>query len=239
MIQERRAIIFPRADFLNAVRRYAERSGKPIPDTPPENLIFDPTQDSTLIITFPAVRGGVPVRHAFSRDDIEHALCNYCRDLKIPLPNVSKQVEKYKDGAVLTMHVGDHGLHVMIIDDVEMMRSIIKKLMARANPARIIEASNGAEALEMLRNGDAEPDVIICDLHMNTMDGMQFLKELRADRSNINNRKPVLILTGDKNEQAHELTRQMGASKVLTKPITGEELVRQINLVRGYFEMNK
>jgi len=239
MLQERRAIIFPRADFLNAIRRYAERSGKPIPDTPPENLIIDPSQDSALVITFPAVRGGVATRHNYSRDEVGQALCNYCQDLKVPLPNVSKQVEKYKDGVVLTMHVGDYGLHVMIIDDVEMMRTIIKKLLSRANPDRIIEASNGAEALEMLRNGDADPDVIICDLHMNTMDGGQFLKELRADRSNVHNRKPVLILTGDKNVDAHELTRQLGASKVVTKPITGEELIRQINLVRGYFEVNK
>lgn len=71
------------------------------------------------------------------------------------------------------------------------------------------------------------------------MDGSQFLKELRADKTNLNNRKPVLILTGDKNEQAHEITRQMGASKVLTKPISADDLIKQIMLVQGYFEAGK
>jgi two-component system, chemotaxis family, chemotaxis protein CheY len=148
-------------------------------------------------------------------------------------------VEKYKDGAALTMQLGETGLQVMVIDDQEMVRTIIRKSLTKANPSRIIEASNGKDALDLLRKGDVDPDVIICDLHMETMGGDEFLRRLRADKANRNNRKPVLILTGDKSEQVHEATRQMGASKVLTKPIAPDELIRQIMLVRGYFELNK
>lgn len=241
MILERRVIIFPRADFLDAMRRYGERNNKPMPDSPPQALHFDPAQDVALTVTFPpATRGAVETRFAFSREDVGQALTNYCRDHKVPLPkDVAKQVEKFKDGAALTMQVGKPGLHVMIIDDQEVMRSIIKKLLAKANPAQIIEASNGIQALEMLRSGEIDPDVILCDLHMEKMDGGQFLRELRADKNNLNSRKPVLILTGDKSEQAHEVTRQVGASKVLTKPIPADELIKQIMLVQGYFEVNK
>jgi CheY-like chemotaxis protein len=74
---------------------------------------------------------------------------------------------------------------------------------------------------------------------MEKMGGIDFLKALRSDKSCVNNRKPVLILTGDKSEQAHEITRQVGASKVLTKPISADDLLRQIMLVRGYFEVDK
>jgi two-component system chemotaxis response regulator CheY len=240
MIQERRVIVFPRADFLDAMRRYGERIAKQMPDAPPLSLSFDPTQDVALTVSFAAVRGGVETRYAFSREDVGQALNNYCRDHKVPLPkDVAKQVEKFKDGAALTIQLGKPGLHVMIIDDQEVMRSIIKKLLVKANPAQISEARNGVEALEMLRSGDVDPDVILCDLHMEKMDGSQFLRELRADKANVNSRKPVLILTGDKNEQAHEVTRQMGASRVLTKPIPADELIRQIMLVQGYFEANK
>ena len=91
----------------------------------------------------------------------------------------------------------------------------------------------------MLRSGDVDPDVIICDLHMDNMNGIEFLRTLRADKGNLNSRKPVLILTGDKSEQAHEITRQVGASKVLTKPIGPDELIRQLNLVQGYFETGR
>lgn len=241
MIQERRVIVFPRADFLDAMRRYGERIGKAMPDAPPLALSFDPAQDVALTVTFaPERRGGVETRYAFAREDVGQALTSYCRDHKVPLPkNVAKQVEKFKDGAAITIQLGKPGLHIMIIDDQEVMRNIIKKLLTKANPAQITEAKNGVEALEMLRSGEVDPDVILCDLHMEKMDGSQFLRELRADKANLNRRKPVLILTGDKNEQAHEVTRQMGASKVLTKPISAEDLIKQIMLVQGYFEAAK
>ncbi|CDK99922.1 conserved protein of unknown function, containing signal transduction response regulator, receiver domain [Magnetospirillum gryphiswaldense MSR-1 v2] len=240
MILERRVLVFPRADFLDAMRRYGERTGKAMPDVPPMAISFDPAQDVALTVTFAATRGGVETRFAFSREDVGQSLTDHCRAHKVPLPkDVSKQVEKFKDGAALSMQIGSPGMHVMIIDDQEVMRNIIKKLLSKANPAQITEATDGAQALEMLRSGEVDPDVILCDLHMEKMDGSQFLKELRADKTNLNNRKPVLILTGDKNEQAHEITRQMGASKVLTKPISADDLIKQIMLVQGYFEAGK
>jgi CheY-like chemotaxis protein len=241
MILERRVIVFPRADFLDAMRRYGERIGKNMPDTAPQNLAFDPAQDIALVIRFaPAFTGGETKDFAFSRDDVGQALQAYCRDHKVPLPrSAAKNLEKFKDGAALMMQMGNVGLHVMIIDDQEVMRSIIKKLLAKANPTQITEANDGMTALDMLRSGDVDPDVIICDLHMDKMDGVEFLRTLRAEKANLNSRKPVLILTGDKTEQAHEITRQVGASKVLTKPISAEDLIKQINLVRGHFEAAK
>ncbi len=240
MIQERRVIIFPRADFLDAMRRYGEVVGKPMPHNPPELFHYDPAQDVALLIKFPVGDGSPGGEFMFSRDDVGSALQAYCKDHKIPLPeDASKNLDKYKDGAALVMQRGSAGLSVMIIDDQEVMRSIIKKLLTKAAPAAVYEASNGKTALEMLKSGDYDPDVIICDLHMDGMDGTEFLRELRADKTNVNNRKPVLILTGDKSEQAKDLTRQVGASKVLTKPISAEDLIRQIMLVRGYFETDK
>jgi two-component system, chemotaxis family, chemotaxis protein CheY len=239
MILERRAVVFPRADFLDAMRRFAERSGKVLPDAPPDHIQFDPSQDVALAITFPAARGGVATRFAFSREEVGHALVAHCRDHKVPLPKSAvKLVEKYKDGAALSMQMGEAHLQVMVIDDQEVVRAIVRKSLTKINP-KIIEARNGKEALELLRGEDVEPDVILCDLHMETMGGVEFLRQLRADKANRNNRKPVLILTGDKNEKAHDGVREAGASKVLTKPIPPDELIRQIMLARGYFEMNK
>ncbi|MEW5727477.1 MAG: response regulator [Pseudomonadota bacterium] len=241
MILERRVIVFPRADFLDAMRRYGERIGKAMPDTPPENMAFDPAQDISLVIRFaPALAGGERKDFTFSREDVGAGLLTYLREHKVPLPKTAeKKIEKFKDGAAVTLQMGEPGLHVMIIDDQETMRSIIKKLLAKADPAQVTEANDGATALEMLRSGEVDPDVIICDLHMEKMDGIEFLRALRHDKANLNSRKPVLILTGDKSERAHEITRQVGASKVLTKPCTAEELIRQVMLVRGYFEAAK
>lgn len=241
VILERRVIVFPRADFLDAMRRFGERMGRQVPDTPPENFLFDPAQDVALSVTFPAGnRTGVATRVTFSCEEVGQALTQYCRDHKVPLPRAAnKLVEKYKDGAALTMQVGDPGLHVMVVDDQEMVRAIIRKSLSKANLSKFTEARNGKEALEILHQGDVEPDVILCDLHMDTMGGAEFLRQLRADRSNRSCRKPVLILTGERDERTLEAARAHGASKVLAKPIPPDELVRQIMLARGYFELNR
>ncbi|OAN46609.1 hypothetical protein A6A04_05715 [Paramagnetospirillum marisnigri] len=238
MILERRVIVFPRADFLDAMRRYGERIGKNLPNTAPDQLNFDPAQDISLTIRFPAVfAGGSAKDFIFSREDVGQALTLYCREHRVPLPKgATKQIEKFKDGAALSMLIGGSGMHILIIDDQEVMRSIIKKLLTKANPSQVSEANDGLKALDMLRSGECEPDIIICDLHMEHMGGIEFLRTLRSDKANVNSRKPVLILTSDKSEEAHEITRQVGASKVLTKPISADDLIRQINLVRGHFE---
>jgi len=190
--------------------------------------------------TYPAAnRSSSPVRMTFSREEVGQGLTQYCREHKVPLPrNAAKLVEKYKDGAALTIQLGEPGLHVMVVDDQEVARAIIKKSLARARPSQVFEAANGKEALELLSQAEVEPDVIICDLHMGTMGGAEFLRQLRADKANRNSRKPVLILTSDKNEHTLEAARQLGASKVLAKPIAPDELVRQLMLARGYFELN-
>lgn len=241
MILERRVIVFPRADFLDAMRRFGERTDKLMPDTPPENMQFEPSQDVALAVTFPGHnRSAVPTRVTFSCEEVGQALTQYCRDHKVPLPrSANKLVEKYKDGAALTMQVGDTGLHVMVVDDQEMVRTIVKKSLAKAHLSKFYEARNGKEALELLHQSDVEPDVILCDLHMDTMGGDEFLRQLRSDRSNRSCRKPVLILTAEKDERVLDAVRHHGASKVLTKPIAPDELIRQIMLARGYFELNR
>lgn len=223
------------------MRRFGERTDKIMPDTPPENFQFEPAQDVALAVSFPANRrGGVATRVTFSCEEVGQALTQYCRDHKVPLPRTaSKLVEKYKDGAALTMQMGEPGLHVMVVDDQEVVRAIVRKSLAKAHLSKFFEARNGREALDMLRQGEAEPDVILCDLHMDTMGGEEFLRQLRADRGNRNCRKPVLILTSEKDERTLDAVRNLGASKVLPKPIAPDELIRQIMLARGYFELNR
>lgn len=241
MILERRVIVFPRAEFLDAMRRYGERVDKHMPDTPPDNFQFEPSQDIALAVTFPgASRSAVPMRFTFSCEDVGLALTQYCRDHAVPLPrSAGKLVEKYKDGAALTMQMGQAGLHVLVIDDQEVVRAIIRKSLAKVHLSKFTEARDGKEALEILHQSDIEPDVILCDLHMAPMGGEDFLRQLRGDRSSRNCRKPVLILTGEKDEKTLEAVRRHGASKILPKPIPPDELIRQIMLARGYFELNR
>ncbi len=126
-------------------------------------------------------------------------------------------------------------LHVLIIDDQKTMRSIVRGLLHKIGIKDIAEAEDGEEALDHLQDRHARfPDVIICDLHMDKMDGLQFCNFIRRNEKLRNSGVPILMLTGDRDKFLHEVSRQVGAMSVLTKPITAEELKNKITEAVGY-----
>lgn len=137
-------------------------------------------------------------------------------------------------GAEVT-DVSPNPLRVLVIDDHRSMRSIIKSLLHKIGIEDAAEAENGKVALEYLRAPDVEfPDVIICDLHMDEMDGMQFCNIVRNDKNLRNHGVPILMLTGDSDKMLHEVSKQVGAMSVLTKPVSSEILGKHIEKAVGY-----
>ncbi len=125
--------------------------------------------------------------------------------------------------------------HVLIIDDQKTMRSIVRGLLHKIGIRNIAEAGGGEEALVQLRDPHAKfPDVIICDLHMDKMDGLEFCNFIRRNEKLRNSGVPVLMLTGDQDRLMHEVARQVGAMSVLTKPVTAQELKIEITEAVGY-----
>ncbi len=124
-------------------------------------------------------------------------------------------------------------LTVMIIDDQKAMRSILRQLLNDAGIYDIIEGENGENALDVLgKAGDARPDVIVCDLHMDRMDGMEFVNRLRRNKDIT----PVLMLTGDTDRLMRDVSLQIGVAKFLNKPISSADLFKEICAAVGYQE---
>lgn len=131
--------------------------------------------------------------------------------------------------------VSHNPLRVLVIDDHRSMRSIIRNLLHKVGIENIAEAENGKVALAYLRAPDIEfPDVVICDLHMDEMDGMQFCNSVRSDKNLRNHHVPILMLTGDLDKLLHEVSKQVGAMEVLIKPVTAEVLGKHIEKAVGY-----
>jgi CheY-like chemotaxis protein len=130
-------------------------------------------------------------------------------------------------------HAND--IRVLVIDDHKTMREIVRRLLAQIGIEQVSDAENGEAALALLRTAGFEPpDVIICDLHMDKMDGMQFCTKLRHDDNPDRRATPVIILTGEQDTLVHEVTEQVGATVVLTKPISADDLKKQIEAAVGY-----
>ena len=126
-------------------------------------------------------------------------------------------------------------LRVLVVDDQATMRSIVRRLLLQVGIDNIDEAANGEEAIAKLRNPRAkDPDVIVSDLHMDGLDGLQLCNTIRRDKRIRNRSIPIVILTGDDDELIHEVSEQVGAVEVLTKPVNAKELFRCIQTAIGF-----
>ena len=126
-------------------------------------------------------------------------------------------------------------LRIMLVDDQRTMRKIIRGLLSQIAITDVIEAENGQEALDYLQQGTNQaPDLVICDLHMEKVDGLQFSNMVRRNKIPSLAGIPILILTGDKDPFMHEVTEQAGATKVLTKPISAPDLRIEIAAAIGF-----
>jgi two-component system, chemotaxis family, chemotaxis protein CheY len=110
---------------------------------------------------------------------------------------------------------------VLLIDDSPSIRTIIK-LYLMGRPLEFVEATDGAEGLRMAVEKGV--DLVIADVNMPVMDGIDFLKALRQ-RAEPNIRAlPVVLLTANKDGDIRSRAMEHGASAFAVKPISREQL---------------
>lgn len=112
---------------------------------------------------------------------------------------------------------------VLVVDDCETTRRLIT-LMLKGKGYISIHASNGIEALEKLAT--VRVDVIITDLNMPQMDGLELIKTLRKD-DNFRD-KPIIMVSTESAEMDKKMARELGASTYIVKPVSQERLVYEI-----------
>jgi len=104
------------------------------------------------------------------------------------------------------------GMNVLIADDNTINQAVMMGLVSKAGLQGVL-ASNGKEVLDRLEREDI--DVVLMDLHMPVMDGIEATKRIRSDRRY--DKIPVVALTGD--DMDPKKIREMGMQAYLTKPI--------------------
>ena len=111
---------------------------------------------------------------------------------------------------------------VLIVDDSPILRRAVRRAVVQAGVAEeaIREASNGAEALAVVEA--LEIGLVLLDLHMPVMDGVQFLKELRERKPS--NTIDVVIVSTESNQDRLAEVRKLGARDVLRKPFEPEQI---------------
>lgn len=120
----------------------------------------------------------------------------------------------------------NQGPLVLIVDDSASIRRQSTKLVEQAG-LRVITANNGAEALELLLNGDWQPDLILSDVEMPQIDGWGLLEYVKTDE-NFGRIPMVMVTSLDANEH-RERAAKLGANDYLIKPLRADDLTRVID----------
>ena len=149
-----------------------------------------------------------------------------------PAHRPPERVNDQSDGMTETV---DSSIRVLVVDDHRTMRQIIRRLLGQIGVHDVDDAEDGEQALEKLRNPTADrPDIVICDLHMENMDGMDFCNHVRRDKNDAIRAIPVIILTGEQDPFVHDVTKQVGATTVLVKPVSAGDLKIEIEAAVGF-----
>jgi len=117
---------------------------------------------------------------------------------------------------------------ILAVDDDERIVNFLRSKL-KASGYEVFTASNGVEGLEQAQA--QEPDLIVLDLLMPKMDGLEMLKELRSFSA-----VPVIILTAKGADADRIKGLQLGADDYLPKPFNPDELVARIEAVRRRLE---
>ena len=121
---------------------------------------------------------------------------------------------------------------VLIVDDSSVMRKIVGRSLRQAglDLVQVLEASNGSEALSLARENPL--DLILSDINMPLMDGLEFVRQLRGIESA--QHTPVVMITTEAGEGHVVQALSLGASGYIRKPFTPEQIKeRVIPLLRG------
>ena len=113
---------------------------------------------------------------------------------------------------------------VLVVDDAAFMRKVVSDALASGGHEVVGEAGNGAEALVAL--GKEKVDLILCDINMPVMDGLEFVKSLGT----VENAKgvPVVMITTEGSETNVVQALSSGARGYIRKPFTPEQVKEHV-----------
>lgn len=107
------------------------------------------------------------------------------------------------------------GTKVLVIDDSMMVRQQVKRALAANEGFEIVEAQDGVDALEKA-NATCDIGLVICDVNMPRMDGLDFLAAFRADKRFVD--VPVVMLTTEAHSDLVARSKALGAKGWIIKP---------------------
>ncbi|HVU47627.1 MAG TPA: response regulator [Terracidiphilus sp.] len=117
-------------------------------------------------------------------------------------------------------------IRALIVDDSSVMRKIVERALRQAglDPLVVHEAGSGVEGIDVLKA--SRVDLILSDINMPSMDGLEFLRQIQAQ--NLAPGVPVVMITTESSEEHVMQAIQAGARGYIRKPFTAEQVKERV-----------
>lgn len=116
---------------------------------------------------------------------------------------------------------------ILVVDDAAFMRKVIRDTLTKGGYTDIYEAEDGKEAVE--KYFELQPDLVLMDITMPNMDGLEALKAIRAKDSNAN----VVMCSAMGQESMVVEAVQAGIKDFIVKPFKGDRLMKTVTSILG------
>ena len=116
---------------------------------------------------------------------------------------------------------------ILLVDDAAFMRKMIKDTLVKNGYTEVFEAVDGADAVEKF--GEINPDLVIMDITMPNMDGLEALKAIRGKNKDAN----VVMCSGMGQESMVMDAVRSGAKDFIVKPFKADRVLKTVNSILG------
>jgi CheY-like chemotaxis protein len=117
-------------------------------------------------------------------------------------------------------------LRFLVVDDNLHMRRILRTLLHGFGARDVVEAEDGAAALEAFSTSN--PDIVFLDWEMPIFDGLELVQMIRQPGANANPFVPIIMLTGHTERTRVTAARDAGITEFLAKPISAKGLYQRV-----------
>jgi CheY-like chemotaxis protein len=128
--------------------------------------------------------------------------------------------------ALVMIRIDFNRLRVLVIDDNQHMRRILRTLLHSFGTREVYEAEDGASGLEAFTH--TLPDIVITDWVMPIFDGLEVTQMIRQPGANANPYVPIIMLTGHSEKKRVLMARDAGVTEFLAKPISAKALYQRV-----------
>lgn len=122
-------------------------------------------------------------------------------------------------------------LRIVVIEDESFTRNIIVRGLRQLGITKVHEASDGGEGLKVVAT--VRPSLVLCDIHMEPVGGLEFLENLRKLPIPAISATPVVFLTADGEHRTVLAAKQLQVNGYLVKPVSVAQLQKRIESALG------